>query len=245
MPVAMRLSSSVFLLLSLAACGGSISPSGTRDAATSGSGSGTADAARSCTPAFLEAGTGNVENVEVPVYHRASPSCCPATRAPGPQPQPFGAGAAMTCTADSQCTDGTDGRCFPFEGLLGGGGCSYDTCFTDTDCPSNAPCICRGSASDETANSCATKGNCSLDSDCGRGGFCSPSMGACDYSSPDQSALAAASFYCHTPADTCINDTDCAPPAGDAGEGCPMSQACAYDTGTNHWGCVSERCCPP
>src|SRR5262249_504156 len=50
-----------------------------------------------------------------------------------------------------------------------------DECFTDSNCPSGAPCICRTSASDDSANICATGGNCVLDSDCGPGGFCSPS----------------------------------------------------------------------
>jgi hypothetical protein len=263
----MRASASFFLLalalaLSLAACG-SVASSGTdagprggggRDAAGAGpdatprkdaaSRDAGVDATPACTPAFLQAGAGRQGDAEVPIYHRAAPSCCPSARE-RPTGQPYGMGSADGCSTDSQCADGSDGRCFPFEGLVGGSGCSYDQCVTDSDCPSGAPCICRTSASDVSANSCAAPGNCVVDSDCGPGGFCSPSGGACDYAPPSQSALAGDAFYCHTPSDTCVNDSDCTPPPGDAGVGCPMYQACAYDTVAGHWSCVSDRCCPP
>ncbi len=193
-----------------------------------------ADGEPSCTPAFVEAGTGMAGDVEIPIYHRALPSCCPTQRGPGPGTQPYGPGTAHGCTSDSQCTDGSDGRCFPFEGLVGPGGCSYDQCLTDADC-SGAPCVCRTSASDDSANVCAPGGNCAVDSDCGPGGYCSPSQACFFYGPP--------TYYCHTASDTCVNGMDC--PVADAGGGCSIPQNCVYDTQAQHWACSQQACCPP
>jgi hypothetical protein len=190
------------------------------------------DGGASCEPAFLEAGTGVAGDAGVPLLHRAMPSCCPTQRGPAPLTQPYGPGVASTCASDSQCTSGADGRCFPFEGLVGPGGCSYDACFADSDC-AGAPCVCRSSASDVAANVCAPGGNCTLDSDCGSGGFCSPS----------QLCYGARAYYCHTASDACINDADC--PAVDAGNGCPVPQNCVYDPQAQHWSCSQQACCPP
>ena len=191
----------------------------------------------SCQPAFLEAGTGFAGDAEVPIYHRAMPSCCPSERGPAPGTQPYATGMANSCSSDSQCTRGADGRCFPFEGLVGPGGCSYDQCFTDSDCPSGALCVCRTSASDNSANACAPGGNCALDSDCGSGGYCSPS-GGCGFG-----FTGAQGYYCHTVSDTCINDADC--PVVDPGGGCQVPQNCAYDAQAQHWACIQQACCPP
>ena len=193
------------------------------------------DGGMSCQPAFLEAGTGLAGDAEIPVYHRAMPSCCPMERGPGPPTQPYGYGMGDGCSSDSRCTSGANGRCFPFEGLVGVGGCSYDQCFTDSDCPSGAPCVCRISTSDNSANVCAPGGNCALDSDCGPGGYCSPSL-AC----PLGGSLA---YYCHTASDACINDADC--PPVDAGGGCPVPQTCVYGPQAQHWACSQQACCLP
>src|SRR5262249_11512096 len=133
---------------------------------------------------------------------------------------------ASTCASDSQCQNGPSGRCFPFEGLVGPGGCSYDECYTDSDCSSKSPCICRGSPSDNSANYCAPPGNCNVDSDCGQGGYCSPSFSGC---------YQAATYYCHTAHDTCTNDADC--PRVDAGPSWAARDTCAYDSAAQHWAC--------
>lgn len=218
---------------------GSVSVDATRpgDAGAVGARDAAADGGLSCTPAFLEAGTGMAGDAEIPIYHRAMPSCCPSERGPAPGTQPYGTGMAHGCSSDSQCTSGPDGRCFPFEGLVGPGGCSYDQCFTDSDCPSGAPCVCRTSASDNSANGCAPGGNCVLDSDCGSGGYCSPS-GGCGFG-----FTGGQGYYCHTASDTCINDMDC--PVVDAGGGCSVPQNCVYDTQAQHWACSQQSCCPP
>jgi hypothetical protein len=198
---------------------------------SSGAGAG---GASSCQPAFVEAGASLAGDMEIPIYHRAEPACCPTERAPAPAGQPYGPAQAVGCTTDSQCTSGRDGRCYPFEGLVGPGGCSYDACLTDSDCPSGASCLCRSSASDTSTNRCVTGGDCVLDSDCGQGGYCSPSAGC-------EGPLA---YHCHTATDTCINDTDC--PSVDAGGfSCDTASICAFDVQAKHWGCTQMVCCPP
>jgi len=228
----------VVLLLLVVGCGGgktiprSSSDAGGTEGGSSGDAGG-ADGGLSCAPAFVEAGTREAGYAEVPVYHRATPACCPSERGPAPLTQPYPSGVADGCSSDSQCTGGADGRCFPFRGLVGPGGCSYDQCFTDSDCPSGTPCLCRSSASDNSANVCVPKGNCVLDSDCGPHGYCSPSQGC--YGPP--------SYYCHTASDTCINDVDCAP--ADAGTGCPVIATCSYGPQAQRWACTQQVCCLP
>jgi hypothetical protein len=169
-------------------------------------------------------------------HHRPAPACCLSERGPGPAGQPYPSGVASTCTSDSQCTAGANGRCFPFEGLVGYGGCSYDECFTDSDCGSGATCLCRGSSTDNSANVCVEGGNCVVDSDCGPGGYCSPSVEA--------SCLFARPYFCHTATDTCTDDSDCS--SVDAGRGsCPILAPCAYGPGEERWACTQLTCCPP
>jgi len=211
-----------------------VDATGPRDARADGAGEAATDGGLSCQPAFVEAGSGLAGDAEIPIYHRAIPSCCPSERAAGPPPQPYGSGMAAGCSLDSQCTDGGDGRCFPFEGLVGPGGCSYDACFTDSDC-SGAPCVCRASAADNNANVCAPGGNCALDSDCGSGGYCSPSQ-ACPFYGPPV-------YYCHTASDACINDVDC--PIVGPGGACEVPQVCVYDPQAQHWACSQQACCLP
>jgi hypothetical protein len=85
----------------------------------------------SCKPILVEAGAASMGDAEVPLNHRPTPACCPSQRGPGPScvtticaSQPYPSGVAAGCSSDSQCTDGVNGRCFPFEGLVGPGGCS-------------------------------------------------------------------------------------------------------------------------
>jgi hypothetical protein len=67
--------------------------------------------------------------------------------------------------------------------------------------------------------------NCRLDSDCGAGGYCSPSRGTCGTFQ---------GFYCHTPADSCVDPTvDCA--------GCGQN-ACTYSPATAAFACGSSVC---
>jgi hypothetical protein len=193
-----------------------------------------------------------------PVNHRPSGAPCPSQRGPGPScatticaSQPYPPGVATTCSSDSQCTAGRNGRCFPFEGLVGPGGCSYDECFSDSNCGERTPCLCRSSSADNSANVCDAGGNCAVDSDCGSGGYCSPSMETCSSAAPEvevQDNYAGPNpYYCHTASDLCINDSDCA--SLDAGtattSSCPIYTPCAYNVQDKRWECTQFSCCPP
>jgi hypothetical protein len=216
-----------------------------------------------CQGTPLVGGQADAAAARVPLNHRASGATCPAGRGPGstsatscPADGGTSAGVAivgqMLCSVDGDCTAGTNGRCFLQGGPVTDCGtvCSYDACGSDSDCPGDEPCQCRTSASDAQANSCLTGGNCRLDSDCGRGGYCSPSQvdsfclcpspalctpdsgGAC-YAGNQQVSCACGdscghSYYCHTKKDTCLDDSDC-------GSG----QTCNYDTVYGIWDCAT------
>jgi hypothetical protein len=71
-------------------------------------------------------------------------------------------------------------------------------------------------------------GNCRIDADCGAGGYCSPSAGS-------DSCGGLGGYYCHTPKDSCINDTDCS--SNNPG------QVCTFSTTDAHWECTEELVC--
>ena len=195
---------------------------------------------------------------QTPVNHRPSGAQCSSERGPGPQvcdgvtcttSQPYPSPYASTCSSDSQCTHGVNGRCFPWEGLITAGGCSYDECSTDSDCGTRTPCICRSSSTDNSANICDVGGNCAVDSDCGPGGYCSPSIEACYSANPNVEAEGKflpgnipSPYYCHTASDICINDSDCAPV--DAGTvTLPLRYSpCAYNVQNSRWECTQLTC---
>jgi hypothetical protein len=170
--------------------------------------------------------------VRVPEKHRAAALLCPIGRgagAAGPLPvsecrAPDGGvcwvgdtlsdgtlcGCGDLCAADVQCTQGTNGRCEVFV-PPDVSKCSYDQCFSDSDCEGGVPCSCRPSPSDNAPNVCATGSRCNVDSDCGPGGYCSPNP-----------AWFAVEYHCHTANDQCVDDSDC---DGDA------DLFCAFDGG--------------
>lgn len=161
-----------------------------------------------------------------PLLHRASGSTCPAGRAPGlslPLCNCFNCGCAGLCGGDSDCTKGTDGRCLMTSIGAAMATCSYDECASDSDCPANVPCDCRPSVASSAANSCVTGSDCRVDSDCGPGGFCSPSL---------HGQWCGSTYHCHTASDTCVNDSDC------TGAGCNFNQQ------LGHWACGGD-CAPP
>jgi hypothetical protein len=155
-----------------------------------------------------------------PLQHRATSSSCPAQRAHAtttlapPCPE-TGVYCPDYCRQDSDCTEGVNGRC----SSAGGGAyyCSYDDCFSDADCPTGSPCECRDAGSSDSNNCSGSGGNCSSDIECGPGGYCSPS---------NATEWCGSRYYCHTPADTCLNDSDCEGPDG-----------CNFDTTLAHWIC--------
>jgi hypothetical protein len=176
-------------------------------------------------------------NGRAPQSHIAAGPICPQQRGPGfVGCNPDGGVAsptALACLQDSDCTTGNNGRCTilpvsspPPSGpggqlvLLCGSSCSYDQCFSDTDCPVRVPCGCRSSGSDSAANVCLTGSDCAVDSDCGPGGFCSPS-------SSTQTA-GKTLYFCHTANDVCLDDTDC-----------PTGNGCQFDSVSSNWICVA------
>jgi hypothetical protein len=198
---------------------------------------------------------------QAPINHRQSAVQCPSQRGPAPQfcarggtctGQPYpsqASGLNLTCSSDSQCAAGVNGRCFPpvlVPIALTQGGCSYDECSADSDCGARTPCICRSSSTVNSANICDPGGNCAVDSDCGPCGYCSPSRTSCYLSSnPNDQAEGSGDpnpYYCHTASDLCTNDSDCAQP--DAGmASCPMFASCAYSVQDTRWECTQYPCC--
>jgi hypothetical protein len=168
----------------------------------------------------------------VPLVHRASAVACTQPRPAG---MPHTIGNAMnpepgTCSGDLDCTSGPDGRCNyeEFPALAADGNrCSYDGCASDSDC-SGGVCDCRESPAHiiwGTQTVCLG-GNCRTDSDCGQGGYCSPSP-ALGCGPQSWSA-----YYCHTPGDQCVDDADCN--QGNA--------YCAYDVSSSRWICSTGIC---
>jgi hypothetical protein len=228
---------STVALIAALRCGGR--ESGTNAGTSGGTG----------TSASMDAST--VGDARIPLYHRAAHATCPSQRAPGmsgviengmpgfppcPTPPPP---TTVCCSSDSDCDGGNNGRCTAWLGNPAqppGNQCTYDECFADSNCLSGAPCICRTSATDNTANVCEQGGNCAVDSDCG-GRYCSPSPvptakecgGRSPYLFP---------YYCHTATDTCVDDSDCFVDGGGA-------SFCVYDPQARYWACVTPLGCPP
>lgn len=159
----------------------------------------------------------------VPVNHRPDDSACQAAAPPGN----CSIGSGIACSSDSDCTGGASGRCNMNMGGAAFCRCTYDTCAHDTDCPTGQTCACHGSALHADSNVCLP-GNCRVDSDCGVGGFCSPSIAP-------MGCGGLGGYYCHTAADTCIDDADC------SGSGI---MACEYIAASSRWECMARLFCP-
>ena len=170
------------------------------------------------------------DSTTVPTDHRTEDVACPEERGPG------SANVVRDCTQDSDCTEGMNGRCISPNvlGPSGGSFCSYDTCFSDSDCSMNEPCRCRQSAADTAPNYCVAGSNCRIDSDCGPEGFCSPSL--LDIDSSISGGPAEFGYFCHTPRDRCLNHSDCDPSACGQSLAC-VSMACGYSLESNRWDC--------
>ena len=137
-----------------------------------------------------------------------------------------------SCSSDSQCTCGADGRCLGIALSAGPESCfcSYDTCATDTDCKAGDLCVCHGSAYQRYSlgNTCVV-GNCRVDADCGEHAYCSPARGY-------ENCGCVTGYYCHTRQDLCTNDNDCEP-----------QHFCTWFSKSARWGCELSPMCgmPP
>ena len=184
-----------------------------------------------------------------PAHHRPrSPEDCPVERASNePSVTNCGDRPLIACERDADCVDGTAGRCLPsrFPCVTV---CSYDECSNDDDCADNKPCECRPPGA-FTANQCVTQSNCRIDADCGPNGFCSPSLlgefcacisvdycktiGDTSMCTPGPCACGDScghGYFCHTPADTCLDDSDC------------VSGRCSFDLA--HQSFICAACLP-
>jgi hypothetical protein len=156
---------------------------------------------------------------EAPTTHRPTAVACSASaRSPAP---PDGGTPACTTTADCASDAGS-----LFTTCLHGR-CSFDQCLTDADCGTSDVCAC---ASDYYGGNVAyhpnvcVPGNCRVDGDCGPGGYCSASHGYCG---------SFQGFYCHSKADTCVDETkDCT--------GC--GNACVYTPTVGAFTCATNIC---
>jgi hypothetical protein len=148
-----------------------------------------------------------------PLSHRPVGEMCSHSRPAGIRDM-----NAFGCTSDAECDAGINGRCSVTSGGALMNRCTYDECFADSDCPAGVPCECRSIAN---ANVCLTSSGCTLDAQCGDGGYCSLSKMS--------SFSCSETWQCHTPQDRCLNDFDCS----DAGTG-----LCAYDAINVRWDCA-------
>ena len=153
----------------------------------------------------------------------------------------FDAGSVNQCSVDSDCKDGVNGRC-----VEGGRGfeefqCSYDECSTAVACASGNICICgtAGGLAGRSGNVCLPS-NCTSDSDCGTGGYCSPT-----YDTMCGPYDGTVGYFCHRLSDECskdecVNDSDC---TGSGTEGSPGEAGyCAWDGASSKWTCAFTFC---
>lgn len=176
----------------------------------------------------------------VPQQHRAEGATCPDERVPGSVSVDYCSTdqRAIQCTSDAECTEGVNGRCSAVRPCMTT--CSYDECLTDSDCADNQACACRP-PSRTSANLCAA-GNCRVDADCANGGFCSPSRldfcwcpseALCEPPSAGKECgdSCGHGYFCHTPQDSCLDDSDCS-----------GSDDCGYDILQKRWRCAWPSC---
>ena len=162
----------------------------------------------------------------------------------GAHPAPTGRPAPVACPADSgtilvnadagapKCTSLAD--CRPDGSTIDyfyvaclHGVCSEDDCIIDSDCAAGQVCACADQLGSpiRIGNECLTT-QCQVDADCGGGQVCSASIGTCNELQ---------GYYCHTPSDECLTDTDC----------CGTTPLCAYQTSSGHWACQTDAvACP-
>jgi hypothetical protein len=173
--------------------------------------------------------------------HRDAGTACPQARASSSADTCPDAG---TCTHDSDCTAGVNGRCLRASSPIPCGGtpsCSYDECTMDSDCPAGIPCVCRSSAMDTSPNVCVAGSTCRVDADCGPQGLCSPSYPP---GTTTQCWALSPTYACHTAQDACRTDADCAPTCVGVKGVCPTRQ-CSFDVGHGSWTCQAPCIAPP
>lgn len=142
-----------------------------------------------------------------------------------------GGHVSIECRSHSDCVAGANGRCTLV--YLAGLHCSYDECFSDGDCAvaqvGSRVCGCESGLG--TDNNVCLPGNCSVDADCGEGRYCSPTKAGCI------NVAGYGGYYCHTDADECLDDANCAADGGGNRAG-----ACVFMPTLGHWQCGAALC---
>jgi hypothetical protein len=182
-----------------------------------------------CFAALASCGSGSTLAGRVPDNHRPNNAQCMQTAPAGTCSCNDNCSnpAEWACTSDSACADGgVNGRCVSFLGPAGCG-CTYDRCAGDTDCPSGQTCACHGSTYTFGGGNMCVPGNCRVDADCGNGGYCSPSP-AMPCGMDGKSYCQSLGYFCHTPKDRCINDSDCT----------GVAPGCVYSLSDGDWECL-------
>jgi hypothetical protein len=193
----------------------------TSDAGTGDAPSGDAFASDTGAPdTGTDAGPRPDGGTHAPMFHRPSDAQCQTGAPPG---DCMIHGSFGMCSVDSDCTMGASGRCNENMGGALFCRCTYDTCQHDSDCTTGETCGCHGADLNGGDSNHCVPSNCHIDADCGAGGYCSPTPGSCGV---------LGGYYCHTPSDTCVDDTDCT-----------GIEACAYDTTAGHWSCMQRLLC--
>lgn len=161
-----------------------------------------------------------------PTVHRPTAASCVGVHSPS-EPSNIVYPESSRCTKHADCTDGVNGKCVGGIGMAGNMySCVYDQCATDADCDAGKMCYCTAA----TPARCLSVGNCQTDGDCGGGPFsyCSPSMSwDCGGYRPIDG------YHCHTPLDTCMDNSDCT-----------GTDYCNFDVYEARWRCTAtDRSC--
>ncbi|MFN3200428.1 MAG: hypothetical protein ACE366_18665 [Bradymonadia bacterium] len=164
--------------------------------------------------------------LSAPEVHRPEAAACDRER---PE-DPFDASGlegdqpGVMCLSHADCDAGVNGRCVH---TRFGTECTYDDCFTDSDCADDEVCTCGGTPGLPHGNNVCLQAWCRLDSDCGAGRYCSPNVYGCEL----------VGWVCHTPQDTCSTQNDCEDTES------PEGSFCGYSNGDSRWMCISASTC--
>jgi hypothetical protein len=157
-----------------------------------------------------------------PKSHRTAHVTCDSKDTKAPPTATFGPRMPIkpgpACKSKADCKEQPNGRCSL-------GHCTYDGCYDDKDC-GNKVCECH---EEGVRGYYCKSGDCSVDSDCGDNGYCSPTWGmSCG------SFTGVVGYFCHTKEDECTNNDECM-------KGKEQGY-CAYDPTLKHWRCGFGHC---
>lgn len=150
-------------------------------------------------------------DLTVGLYNRVSHAQCstaerrPTWASPSASDCSANAGADDHCVDHTDCTEGTNGRCYIVPARSGVCVCVYDECATDADCRESTACSCAKTdpgVGDEV-NRCV-RAECRTGDDCDTG-YCFADLFTCRWGRE----LQVGSFVCATAGDLCRADETC------------------------------------